>query len=134
MIRDFLFHQGLLKLLQKYILFLPVGTESPSEITAQLFKGLLPHLFSPAHDHIFKEETGAEPVQAGDGNSKYRDMVESAATVETQIEALKAAVTDRIKQLESKNADQREIDKLRFALAFLSEGKLESAMLALRPE
>ncbi len=86
-------------------------------------------------DHIFKEETVAHPLKTGSSSTtRYRDMVESAQTVDNQVAALKEAVADRIEQLEKKNADSREIDKLRFALAFLNEGKLESAMLALRPE
>lgn len=86
-------------------------------------------------DHIFTEETGksAEPEAETDTN-KYRSMVQSADTVDSQVEALKQAVTDRIKQLEKRSADSREINKLRFALEFLKEGKLESAMLALRPK
>jgi len=86
-------------------------------------------------DHIFGLETSAtvEHDDASD-TEKYRNMVESAQTVDHQIEALKQAVADRIDQLVSKNADTAEINKLRFALAFLNEGKLESAMLALRPD
>ncbi len=84
-------------------------------------------------DHIFIEETSARSEQKTAGTQKYKTMVESADTVDNQIEALKQAVADRIAQLEKKNADNREIDKLRFALTFLNEGKLESAMLALRP-
>jgi hypothetical protein len=61
-------------------------------------------------------------------------MVESAQTVDRQVEALKQAVADRIEQLEKKNADSKEIDKLRSALAYLKEGELESAMIALKPE
>jgi len=67
-------------------------------------------------------------------SQKYRSMVESASTVERQVEALKQAVSERIEKLQEKNADSREIDKLRFALAFLDQGKLEAAMLALRPD
>lgn len=88
-----------------------------------------------ADDHIFHEETGEENEEASSrGTQKYKSMVESAETVDNQIEALKQAVSDRIQQLEQKNADKNEIDKLRFALTFLNEGKLESAMLALRPK
>lgn len=85
-------------------------------------------------EHIFVEETGQADV--GDGSSgtqKYRSMVESAQSVDNQIEALKLAVADRIEQLQRKRADSREIDKLRNALDFLNQGKLESAMMALRP-
>lgn len=82
-------------------------------------------------EHIFLEETGA--ADSTGGTEKYRNMVESADTVENQIETLKQAVYDRIEQLEKRNADEREIDKLRTALTFLNNGKIESAMLALRP-
>ena len=112
-------------------------------------------------EHIFREETSegvTEPVSASSGaerlpgektdekkpeapvsdpvptTAKYRDMVESAQTVENQVETLKQAVADRIQQLEMKKADSREIDKLRSAFTFLNEGKLEAAMQALRPE
>ena len=86
-------------------------------------------------DHIFAEETGGSsgPEDETETN-KYRSMVQSADTVDSQIEALKQAVTDRIEQLEKRSADSREVNKLRFALEFLKEGKLESAMLALRPK
>lgn len=86
-------------------------------------------------DHIFKEET-ATPFRKGvsSDTARYKNMVESAQTVDCQIEALKQAVADRIEQLEKKNADSKEIDKLRFALTFLDEGKLELAMFALRPD
>ena len=63
---------------------------------------------------------------------RYYELVSDLSTAE--IEALKQAVADRIEQLEQKKADKNEIDKLRFALTFLNEGKLESAMLALRPK
>lgn len=82
-------------------------------------------------EHIFLEETGA--LDTAVGTEKYRNMVESAETVENQIETLKQAVSDRIEQLEGRKADDREIDKLRTALSFLNKGKIESAMLALRP-
>jgi hypothetical protein len=86
-------------------------------------------------EHIFRQETSEEKEGArSQGTQKYKSMVESAETVDNQIEALKQAVSDRIQQLEQKNADKNEIDKLRFALTFLNEGKLESAMLALRPK
>jgi len=89
-----------------------------------------------ADEHIFSQEIAvtADQDETPNSTAKYRDMVESAQTVDRQIEALKQAVSDRIVQLENKNADSREIDKLRFALQFLNEGKLESAMLALRPD
>ncbi|MCK4806673.1 MAG: hypothetical protein KAT09_03455 [Candidatus Aegiribacteria sp.] len=86
-------------------------------------------------DHIFREETAAPSLKGRfTDTARYINMVESAQTVDRQIEALKQAVVDRIEQLEKKKADSKEIDKLRFALAFLIEGKLESAMLALRPD
>jgi len=86
-------------------------------------------------DHIFKKETTASvSYDEPSDTSKYKNMVESAQTVDNQIEALKQAVADRIEQLKTKSVDSREIDKLRFALTFLNQGKLESAMLALRPD
>lgn len=86
-------------------------------------------------DHIFKEETLAPSRTGGPSDTaRYRDMVESAQTVDHQIEALKQAITDRIEQLEKKNASSREIDKLRSALTYLDEGKLELAMIALKPD
>ncbi|NOQ22979.1 MAG: hypothetical protein GQ565_10095 [Candidatus Aegiribacteria sp.] len=86
-------------------------------------------------EHVFREETVQPPLQnASSDTVRYKDMVESAQTVERQTEALKQAVADRIEQLEKKNADSSEIDKLRFALTFLNEGKLESAMIALKPD
>ena len=86
-------------------------------------------------DHVFNEET-ATPSREGESSdtARYKNMVESAQTVDRQVEALKQAVVDRIGQLEKKNADSKEIDKLRFALTFLDEGKLELAMFALKPD
>ena len=90
---------------------------------------------SELDDHIFREETGEiSRTEEETETNKYRSMVESADTVDSQIEALKQAVSDRIEQLEGKHTDSREVDKLRFALEFLNQGKLESAMLALRPK
>jgi len=70
----------------------------------------------------------------GPENGKERSihMLESATTVNSQIEALKMAALRRIEQLEKKNPDSPEIAKLRFAIVFLNEGKIESAMLALK--
>ncbi len=59
-------------------------------------------------------------------------MIENATTVNSQIDALKTAALRRIQQLEKKNPDSPEIAKLRFAIVFLDEGKIESAMLALK--
>ncbi|OPL18658.1 MAG: hypothetical protein AVO35_04825 [Candidatus Aegiribacteria sp. MLS_C] len=85
-------------------------------------------------EHIFEEETGQTGGGgAAAGTQKYRSMVESAQSVENQIETLKLAVADRIEQLQQKRTDSKEIEKLRNALDFLNQGKLESAMKALRP-
>ena len=86
-------------------------------------------------DHVFKEEMALPPLKESSAETaRYKDMVESAQTVDRQIEALKQAVADRIEQLEKKNTDSKEIDKLRSALAYLRKGELESAMIALKPE
>ena len=86
-------------------------------------------------DHVFREEMALPPINGGPSDTtRYKDMVESAQTVDHQVEALKQAVADRIEQLEKKNADSKEIDKLRSALAYLRKGELESAMIALKPE
>ena len=60
------------------------------------------------------------------------NVIESATTVTSQIEALKLAAERRITQLEEKNPNSPEIAKLRFAIVFLDQGKIESAMLALK--
>jgi len=86
-------------------------------------------------DHVFQEEMALPPLKEDSSDtSRYKDMVESAQTVDRQVDALKQAVADRIEQLESKNANSKEIDKLRSALAYLEKGELESAMIALKPE
>jgi len=86
-------------------------------------------------DHVFQEEMVLPALKEASSNtSRYKDMVESAQTVDRQVDALKQAVADRIEQLESKNANSKEIDKLRSALAYLEKGELESAMIALKPE
>jgi chromosomal replication initiation ATPase DnaA len=85
-------------------------------------------------DHIFKEETGDKPSDDHTSTERYKNLVESAQTVDRQVEALMQAVADRIEQLEKRNTDSREVDKLRSALAFLKKGQLESAMSALKPD
>ncbi len=86
-------------------------------------------------EHVFQEEMALPPLKEDSSDTaRYKDMVESAQTVDRQVDALEQAVSDRIEQLESKNADSKEIDKLRSALAFLKKGELESAMIALKPE
>ncbi len=86
-------------------------------------------------EHVFQEEMALPPLKEDSSDTaRYKDMVESAQTVDRQVDALEQAVADRIEQLESKNADSKEIDKLRSALAFLKKGELESAMIALKPE
>ncbi len=86
-------------------------------------------------DHVFREEIALPPITYNPPDTtRYKDMVESAQTVDRQVEALKQAVADRIEQLEEKNADSKEIDKLRSALVYLRKGELESAMIALKPD
>ena len=86
--------------------------------------------------HVHTEETADIPSQEVEPSdtARYKSMVESAETVDRQIEALKQAITDRIKQLEKRNADSKEIDKLRSALACLKEGNLDLAMFSLKPD
>ncbi|MCK5034623.1 MAG: ATP-binding protein [Candidatus Sabulitectum sp.] len=79
---------------------------------------------------VVKVQTTAETVDSGKEKSIH--MLESATTVNSQIDALKMAALRRIEQLEKKNPDSPEIAKLRFAIVFLNEGKIESAMLALK--
>ena len=76
------------------------------------------------------EEPGAEPK--AHTREHTINVIESATTVTSQIEALKLAAERRIAQLEKKNPDSPEIAKLRFAIVFLDQGKIESAMLALK--
>lgn len=108
---------------------------SEQEVETTQFHGEEPEPVEIDDEHIFLEETETAETggESGGGTEKYRSMVESAETVENQIETLKQAVSERIEQLERRNADEREIDKLRTALTFLRKGKIESAMLALRP-
>jgi hypothetical protein len=93
-------------------------------------------------------ETQENPAELGDGQETVTEkpvaepktharehtinVIESATTVTSQIEALKLAAERRIAQLEKKNPDSPEIAKLRFAIVFLDQGKIESAMLALK--
>jgi len=80
--------------------------------------------------------TGQEQPPAAELKSPTREhtinIIESATTVASQIEALKLAAERRITQLEKKNPNSPEIAKLRFAIVFLDQGKIESAMLALK--
>jgi len=80
------------------------------------------------------KRTAPEPKTAAPDSTRYRQMVESADTVERQIGALKMALTDRIEQLQSKDASPAEIGKLQVALDYLEQGKLEAAMLALKAD
>ncbi|MCK5841699.1 MAG: ATP-binding protein [Candidatus Sabulitectum sp.] len=79
---------------------------------------------------VAKVQTTAETATSGKEKSIH--MLENATTVNSQIDALKMAALRRIEQLEKKNPDSPEIAKLRFAIVFLNEGKIESAMLALK--
>lgn len=79
---------------------------------------------------VVNAHTTAETATSGKEKSIH--MLESATTVNSQIDALKMAALRRIEQLEKKNPDSPEISKLRFAIVFLNEGKIESAMLALK--
>ncbi len=90
---------------------------------------------SPAiSSEIIEEDIPEESGTVSDSSSKEHsiNMIESATTVNSQIEALKMAAEKRIQQLEIKNPDSSEIAKLRFAIVFLDQGKIESAMLALK--
>ena len=85
-----------------------------------------------------EEPSEREPEPSGasaaTNSSKYRQMVESADSVDRQISALKMAITDRIKQLRSKHSSPAEIGKLQVALDYLEKGRLEAAMLALKAD
>ncbi len=61
-----------------------------------------------------------------------KKTIENATSINVQIAALKKAAEKRISQLENKNPDNPEISKLRLAIIFLDQGKIESAMLALK--
>jgi len=61
-----------------------------------------------------------------------KKTIENATSINMQIAALKKAAEKRISQLEDKNPDNPEISKLRLAIIFLNQGKIESAMLALK--
>ncbi len=74
----------------------------------------------------------SKPKTEDSSKEQSINMLENATTVSSQIDALKNAASKRIKQLERKNPDSPEIAKLRFAIVFLNEGKIESAMLALK--
>lgn len=91
---------------------------------------------------VDEEAPTSQPQSADEGgkardaedSTHYRQMVESADTVERQIGALKLALKDRIEQLRSKSASPTEIGKLEVAMGYLEEGKLEAAMLALKAD
>ncbi|MCK5786676.1 MAG: ATP-binding protein [Candidatus Sabulitectum sp.] len=81
-----------------------------------------------------KKRIEVQPGKAEDKSSREESisMIENATTVNSQIAALKMAAEMRIRQLETKNPNSPEIAKLRFAIVFLDQGKVESAMLALK--
>lgn len=74
----------------------------------------------------------ASPRSGRKSASKYREMLASADTVEKQTEALRMAVSERIRQLTESGADNIEIGRLQVTLKFLERGDLESAMLSLK--
>ncbi|MEA3265736.1 MAG: DnaA/Hda family protein [Candidatus Fermentibacteria bacterium] len=84
----------------------------------------------PVTEPVVASQATAETADSGKEKSIH--MLESATTVNSQIDALKMAALRRIEQLEKKNPHSPEIAKLRFAIVFLNEGKIESAMLALK--
>lgn len=63
---------------------------------------------------------------------KYKEMVESADTVEKQTEALRLAVVERIRQLTESGGDRAEVGRLQVALRFLEKGDLEAAIVSLK--
>ena len=67
-----------------------------------------------------------------DDSGEYRNLVESANTVDKQIDALLLAAGKRIEQLKARNADTAEVTKLENAVKHLMNKDLEAAMMALK--
>lgn len=61
-----------------------------------------------------------------------KKTIQNATSINVQIIALKNAAEKRISQLQDKKPNSPEISKLRLAISFLDQGKIESAMLALK--
>ncbi len=79
-----------------------------------------------------EEDTHVEAVSDSFSREQSISMIENATTVNGQIGALKMAAERKIQQLEENNPESTEIAKLRLAIAFLDQGKIESAMLSLK--
>lgn len=96
----------------------PAGTPAEAPMTQQQ---------APAPDDAH------EPPRSGRRSAKrFKEMLESADTVEKQTEALRLAVGERIRQLMESGANDIDIGKLQVTLKFLEKGDLESAMLSLK--
>ncbi len=67
-----------------------------------------------------------------DDSGEYRTLLETANTVDKQIDALLMAAGKRIEQLLAKNADPAEVNKLQNAVKHLKNKNLEAAMIALK--
>ncbi len=77
-------------------------------------------------------EVPAAPKPGRGSARKFKQMLESADTVEKQTEALRLAVSERIRQLSESGGDRAEVGRLQVALRFLEKGDLEAAMLSLK--
>ena len=104
------------------------------EMNKEEIPGAVQSETKPRAEADVEPSTETLPGSAKDRSSKEESisMIENATTVNSQIAALKMAAEMRIRQLEAKNPDSPEIAKLRFAIVFLDQGKVESAMLALK--
>lgn len=78
------------------------------------------------------DETPESPRSGRRSARRFKEMLESADTVEKQTEALRLAVGERIRQLMESGANDIDIGKLQVTLKFLEKGDLESAMLSLK--
>lgn len=88
---------------------------------------------SPSAGRIESEEKPDAASRSGSRSAKkFKDMLASADTVEKQTEALRMAVSERIRQLMESGANDIDIGKLQVTLKFLEKGDLEAAMLSLK--
>ncbi len=96
-------------------------SESETQVVSEFVK-----IDAESKNHTTKEKTETFAKE------ESKKTIENATSINVQIAALKKAAEKRISQLENKNPDNPEISKLRLAIIFLDQGKIESAMLALK--
>ncbi len=113
----------------------PVETQPASAVNVaedQDFPEPVAATSSPGTRGGGQAEKSAAARSSSRSAKKFKDMLASADTVEKQTEALRMAVSERIRQLMESGANDIDIGKLQVTLKFLEKGDMEAAMLSLK--